>query len=291
MNEIVFQSPFGEWRIRSCAPPLDLAPFVESFWETRGTVGYGYEKLLPTGTVEFMINLGPSQAVLQCPTDKNPKTFRDAWIAGIQDVPMFTAPAHGNDTFVTHFVSASLRPEAVCELFGVDAIDTSGIVIDAEDMLGREIRSLRDRIGEATDTRLRFDALAKFLRTQRRLRARPVPFAAVWAMGRTLATHGNLRVDDLCSELGVSRKHLNTVYKSAAGLSPKMYARLARFRSVVDCLHGAEKPWVGIAADRGYFDQAHLIRDFKQFAGEAPNSFLENRGPDGESVNFAEVPD
>ena len=65
MDEIVFQSPFGAWRIRSCAPPLDLAPFVDSFWETRGTVGYGYEKLLPTGTAEFMINLGPPQSVLQ----------------------------------------------------------------------------------------------------------------------------------------------------------------------------------------------------------------------------------
>ena len=168
---------------------------------------------------------------------------------------------------------------------------TAGRVIDGEDLVGRCIRSLRDTIGEVSDTRVRFAALAEFLRLQRQTRSRPAPFAAVWAMGRTLASQGNLRIDDLCDELGVSRKHLNDIYKSATGLSPKKYARLTRFRSVVDTLQGPAEPWVDIAAERGYFDQAHLIRDFKQFAGETPGSFLVNRGPDGESVNYSDKPE
>ena len=291
MNEIVFQSPFGEWRVTTCAPPTDLARFVESFWETRGVVGYGYEKLLPSGTAEFMINFGPAQAILQRPTDKNPATFCYAWLSGIQDAPVYTAPVHGTDTFTTHFVSASLKPEGVCEVFGIDAVDTARRVIDAEDLVGRSIRSLRDRLGEAPNSVSRFAALAEFLRARRLAFARPAPFAALWAMGRTLALQGNLRVDDLCKEMGISRKHLNSIYKSSTGLSPKIYARLTRFRSVVDRIHEPVEPWVSIAADKGYFDQAHLIRDFKQFAGETPNSFLRNRGPDGESVNFADRPD
>ncbi|MGI9288225.1 MAG: helix-turn-helix domain-containing protein [Pseudomonadales bacterium] len=291
MNEVVFQSPFGEWRFTTCAPPADLAPFIDSFWETQGTVGYGYEKLLPSGTAEFMVNLGPSQVVLQRPTGEKPATFQDAWLSGIQDAPLFTAPAHGTDFFTTHFVSASLKPEGVCEFFGVDAIDTARRVINAEDLVGQCIRSLRDRVGEAPSAEFRFAALSDFLRVQRLSSARPAPFAAVWAMGRTLALQGDLRVDDLCSELGISRKHLNNIYKSSTGLSPKTYARLTRFRSIVDRIQGPLESWVGIAADKGYFDQAHLIRDFKQFAGETPNSFLRNRGPDGESVNFADLPD
>ena len=291
MNEVVYQSPFGDWRIRSRPPPFDLAPYVDELWETYGTVGYGYEKLLPTGNAEFMINLGPPQTVLQRPTDKSPATFREAWLAGIQGAPLFTAPAHGSGTFTAHFVSASLRPEGVCELFGVQAIDVANRVVEAEDLIGRDVRSVRDRIGEAPDTRCRFDALIELLRAQRSRWARPVPPAAVWAMRRTLALDGKLRIADLCAELGVSRKHLNDIYKCAAGLSPKTYARLTRFRSVVNRLQGPIEPWVSIATDRGYFDQAHLIRDFGKFAGESPTSFLESRGPDGESVSFAEVPD
>jgi len=287
VNEIIFESPFGEWRITSMPPPLDLAPFVIGYWETRGLVGYGYEKLIPRGTAEFMINLGPPHNVLQRSIDADPMTFRNAWLSGVQGAPLFTAPAHGSDVFNTHFVSACLRPAGVCELFGTEAIDTANRVIEAEDMLGGTICSLRDRIGEASHTEHRFDALSEFLRLQRSKRARPAPFAAVWAMGRTVASHGNLRIEYLCDELGISRKHLNKLYKSAVGLSPKTYARLTRFRSVVDRLRGPAEPWAGIAVDEGYFDQAHLVRDFKQFAGEAPESFVRNRGPDGESVNYS----
>ncbi|MEM8817784.1 MAG: helix-turn-helix transcriptional regulator [Pseudomonadota bacterium] len=291
MNEVVFDSSFGEWRVTTCPPPLDLAPYIESFWETYGTVGYGYEKLLPSGTAEFMLNLGPPQSVLERPADDNPATFRHAWLSGIQQAPLLTAPAHGADTFTTHFVSASLRPEGVCELFGTDAIDTAGRVIDAEDLVGYGIRSLRDSMGETSRTSVRFAALADFLRLQRKTRARPAPFAAVWAMGRTLASNGDLRIDQLCDELGISRKHLNKAYSSATGLSPKTYARLTRFRSVLSRLQEPLDAWADIAADRGYFDQAHLIRDFKQFAGETPASFLKTRAPDGESVNFTERPE
>ena len=266
MHEIVFQSEFGEWRVTSCDPPPDLAPFVESFWETRGFVNYAYEKLLPSGTVEFMVNLGPPQVVLDDPADKNPATFSHAWLSGIQDAPLLTAPAHGSDGFATHFVSASLKPEGVCELFGVHAIETARRVIDAEDFVGHSIRSFRDGIGEAPDVEHRFTLLADYLREQRRIRHRPASQAAIWAMRQTQAMQGDLRVDDLCKELGISRKHLNTLYKSSIGLSPKMFARLTRFRSVLEIIQGDSQSWVDIATNRGYFDQAHLIHDFREFA-------------------------
>ena len=205
---------------------------------------------------------------------------------------MFTAPAHGTGEFDTHFVSASLRPEAVTRIFGIDADAVSRSVIDAEDVFGSDVRSLRDRVGESGGTASRFAALIGFLREQRRQRSRPAPFAAVWAMSKTLATHGSLSVDDLCGELGVSRKHLNKTYRTATGLSPKTFARLTRFRSVIDRLQCPDSDaWATIALDRGYFDQAHLIRDFRQFAGETPTAFMQHRSPDGESVNFNEQPE
>ena len=291
MHEIVFESPFGEWRVRTSPPPVELAPFVDSFWETHGVVGYGYEKLLPSGLADFMVNLGPPQMVLQKPSDKLPVTHRHAWLSGIRDSPLYAAPAHGNETFMTHFVCASLRPEGVRQIFGVDAVDTAAQVIDAEDLLGSSVRTLRDRIGEAADTAGRFSALADFLRVQHQSRARATSEAAIWAMAYTLNHQGNVRIQHLCSELGISRKHLIELYKSAAGLSPKTFARLTRFRSVVARVQNPADTWVNIASEFGYFDQAHLIRDFNQFAGESPSSFLANRAPDGESVNYGEAPD
>ena len=288
MQEIRFQSPFGEWRIVRTAPPPDLADWVSEFWETRGVVGYGHEKLLPSGTAEFMVNLGPPQMVLRNPTDPAPTLYGHAWLSGIQDRPLLTAPAHGSELFTTHFVSASLKPEGVCALFGMDAIHTSNRVIDADALIGRGVRALRDRLGETSTTRQRFSALVGFLRSAHARQSRPAPFAAIWAIGHTLNRNGNVRVDRLCNELGVSRKHLNTLYKRAVGISPKTFARLTRFRAVVERLENPADSWADIAIDRGYFDQAHLIRDFNRFAGESPASFLDSRAPDRESVNYAE---
>jgi len=291
MDEMIFESPFGEWRIRTCRPPSDLAPYVDTFWETCGVVGYGYEKILPSGNADFMVNLGPPQLVLQQPADDEPATFKHAWLSGIRGSPLFTAPAHGNATFMTHFVSASLRPQGVFELFGIDAVDTAEQVLNAEDIFGRLIRSVRDQIGEAVDTRDRFGILANFLRHQHHHNARLASKDALWAMNRTLALQGNVRVEDLCADLAISRKHLNKIYKSAVGMSPKTFARLSRFRCVINRVQDLSDPWVDIAADYGFFDQAHLIRDFNLFAGESPNSFLLNRAPDGESVNFENKPE
>lgn len=288
MFEVRFESPFGEWCMRHTAPPPDLAACVAGFWETRGVVGYGYEKLLPSGNADFMVNLGPPQQLLRSASDPDPDTFRDAWLSGIQDRPLLTAPAHGNELFETHFVAASLRPAGVPELFGVDAVESAGQVIDAQSMIGSGVRSLRDSLGDLTTTAARFGLLARFLRQQKARFSRPAPFAAIWAAGQTLSSHGNVRIEDLCGSLGVSRKHLNHLYRLAVGLTPKTYARLTRFRSVIARIDDPASAWADVAANRGYFDQAHLIRDFKRFAGESPTSFLRNRAPDGESVNYAD---
>ncbi len=291
MEEITFQTPFGEWRLASATPPADLAPFVAEFWEIEGVAGYGYEKLIPRGLADFMINLGPPQNVLQHPTDLAPPTYVDAWLSGIHDTPLFAAPAHGSGDFNTHFIGARLKPEGVAGIFGMDASDITNRVVEAEDFAGPAVRSARTQMGETSNTQNRFAILSDFLRRQARNHGKHPSPTVLWAMDRTLAMGGNLRIDQLCAELSVSRKHLNALYKHAVGLSPKTYARLARFRMVMDRLDApAQETWVGIALDRGYFDHAHLVRDFNQFAGEAPEAFLKNRGPDGESVSYAEAP-
>ena len=69
------------------------------------------------------------------------------------------------------------------------------------------------------------------------------------------------------------------------GLAPKTIARLMRFRRVVDRNPAdLSARWTEIALDAGYFDQAHLIRDFRQFAGMTPVEFLRNRLADGSGV-------
>ena len=286
MDDVCYESDAGAWIFRATEPPPDLAPYVTMLWETSGEVGYAYEKLLPSGNVDLMINLGPPQSIVDADNRTIRNTLKDAWVSGLQSRPLFVAPSGVNGPFYTHFIGASLRPESVRALFGIDGAELANDVIEADAVFGRRVDDYRERIGIARCASERFDALIDLLRALQREFSRPLSCDAVRGKDRLLGVHGNVSISTLCQELGVSRKHLNSLFSSHVGVSPKTYARLLRFRAVVDGLSCVSNEWVRMAAVRGYFDQSHLIRDFGQFAGEAPMSFLQNASPDGESVNY-----
>ena len=102
---------------------------------------------------------------------------------------------------------------------------------------------------------------------------------ALRAVAELEASGGALRVETLSGTLGVSRQYLAAQFRDHVGLSPKLFARICRFRSaraaalatapVLAGPHGHD--WATLALDNGYFDQSHLIRDFQDFTGASPD--------------------
>jgi AraC-like DNA-binding protein len=69
-----------------------------------------------------------------------------------------------------------------------------------------------------------------------------------------------------------------SVWQHGVGLTPKVFARLARFRHAMRRIHTAtEVDWTDIALASGYFDQPHFIRDFREFSGVSPSAYLRYR--------------
>jgi transcriptional regulator GlxA family with amidase domain len=79
-------------------------------------------------------------------------------------------------------------------------------------------------------------------------------------------------VAEVAARLGVQARQLERRFKLRVGLSPKYFARIRRFQRVFPEVEGAG--WVEAAAACGYYDQAHLIRDFRAFAGEPPAALV-----------------
>jgi methylphosphotriester-DNA--protein-cysteine methyltransferase len=87
---------------------------------------------------------------------------------------------------------------------------------------------------------------------------------------------GALRVEELAAQLHVSRQHLAAQFRQHVGLSPKLYARICRFRRATATLRTdttGSLDWAQLAADCGYFDQSHLIHDFQEFSSSTPEQF------------------
>ena len=84
------------------------------------------------------------------------------------------------------------------------------------------------------------------------------------------------RLSIVADELGVSERHLRRVFLETVGLGPKAFARLARFRRAVRIARAAkgEQAWAEIASATGYYDQAHLIAEFRDIAGTTPRALL-----------------
>lgn len=92
------------------------------------------------------------------------------------------------------------------------------------------------------------------------------------AVGMLATEESATRIEALADHLGVSRRQLERRFRAEIGVTPKTLAMVLRFRRVLDAIDRRSEDWPAIALRCGYFDQAHLIRDFKRFTGRTPGN-------------------
>ncbi len=152
--------------------------------------------------------------------------------------------------------------------------ELSGQLVDLADVLGPAGRRLAEQLRETRTWRQRFAAMDQFL--LRRLASGPRPSPEVgWAWQRLVASGGAVPISRIADEVGWSHRHLIARFRQQVGLTPKIGARLVRLDAVWRRIEKrGPLDWGQVAADAGYADQAHLIRDFRQFTGTTPAEFL-----------------
>jgi AraC-like DNA-binding protein len=172
------------------------------------------------------------------------------------------------------YVEVRLAAVSAYTVLGVPLDELRGRIVDLCDLLGANGRRLAERLREAPTWRHRFTILDHLLLDRLERGPRPSPeVARVWQ--RLVATGGAVRIGRLADEVGWSHKHLITRFRQQVGLSPKTAARLVRFDRVLRRLDQPEPPhWERLAADAGYADQAHLVREFRTFTGGTPTAFV-----------------
>jgi AraC-like DNA-binding protein len=99
------------------------------------------------------------------------------------------------------------------------------------------------------------------------------------AVATLFASRGQATPESLARDAGLSMRQLQRRLFAATGLGPKSLASLVRFRAVFDELQAdAPSPWLAAALAAGYFDQAHMIRAFRRYAGQPPRAYLASAG-------------
>jgi AraC-like DNA-binding protein len=257
-------------------PAPALRPFVTAY------VGYrlsgfpaGVHLGMPSQAMTAVISLSEALDLAAVPGSL-PQDGRFATLAGGLTSRSVAIRHDGSQ----HGVQVSLTPFGARALYGMPAAALVDTLVPLDDLLGRLGAELVDRLRHAASWDARFAALDHvFLRALGRGasgrheagRARP-EVAEAWR--RLVATRGRAQVGAIASDLAWSRRHLSRQFRREVGLSPKAVARVLRFEHAHRLAARADPPsWARVSATAGYADQAHLVREWREFTGLSPTAW------------------
>ncbi|AGZ44517.1 helix-turn-helix domain-containing protein [Actinoplanes friuliensis] len=249
-------------------PAAALRPYVAHYsgWRQDGAPMVTHRGL-PSPYLTLVLTLDDPLVVHAHPDRRQSPGRYDALLGGLHLSPALIA--HGGRQAG---VQVAVHPLGCRALFGLPAGELSGLDLDLADLL-TDVEQIRERLRAAGTWPERFAALdASLLALARRRHAEVHPDVA-HAFGRLLTTGGRLPVRTLADEVGWSPRHLTDRFRVETGLGLKEAARVVRFDRARRRLTPRTR-LADLAADSGYYDQAHLTREFRALAGCSPSRWL-----------------
>jgi AraC-like DNA-binding protein len=257
-----------------------LRAAVASVWFTSGAVAPGAGQcVLPNGVTELIFALDDAaHGVSGSPA------VRRCWVAGLQRGPLVISPALGVPLVGVRFRAGGLRA-----LWRLPSHRLTDAVVELDGFDDRVLLTLRDRLAASANVGEALAVLVAVLAPRLDLAAvRPGP---VPAAVRALHATPGLGIAALAREIGVTHQHLVRLFQDRVGVAPRTLARIVRFAGAVRLVEagrladarGAPR-WSAVAAEAGYYDQAHLVAEFRAFAGTTPGAFWARRIPGAEHL-------
>ncbi|GAA5102359.1 AraC family transcriptional regulator [Nocardia iowensis] len=173
-------------------------------------------------------------------------------------------------------VQVQLDPLTARRLLGVPMDELRNGAVELAEFHGRAVRRLAERLAEIPTWPARFALVAEYLRERSAAADDREDAAVTYAVRELRRSRGLLPIATLAAESGWSPRHFRRRFAEQVGLPPKDYGSLLRFSAALSAL--ASEPtrdMSTLAGDFGYYDQSHLIRDFRRFAGAPPGRLLD----------------
>jgi AraC-like DNA-binding protein len=268
--------------IASRIPAPPLAAYVERLWYCEGQAPYPRLKVLPVPSLHLMINLGDACRVYGPGANRTgPGVAGDAiWAAGLRSAcHVMDLPRD------VRALNVSFIPSGAYPFLQMPLGELRDRVAPLEALWGRAAAAeLRERLAAAPSAQARLALLERLLLARLAgLDEAPCGLELVrHAVAQIARAHGALSIRALSARLGVSHKHLITLFRQLVGATPKAVARLSRLQHVLEAIDPAVDPnpaaarvlmrahWAGVAQCAGYYDEAHLDRDVRAFTGHTP---------------------
>ena len=243
---------------KTYVPEKPLSEFVGLFWYWRGhDVSYSRERVLPTGTVELVIDLANGRASA-------------AGLSGPRSQFFVIERRVQDELLGIHF-----KPGGAFPFLKAPLDELHNLNLSLADLWGeKNVGELIGLVHEAPTIDLKFQVLEKWLllAANRPLQHHP---AASFAVSEFRRTPGLLTSAEMAERVGFSQRRFIEIFRGEVGLTPKLFCRVQRFQQLISGIKNQDAiDWADAALSYGYYDQAHFIHDFQQFAGLTPTQYL-----------------
>lgn len=267
------ETPASGPTYREYAPAGALRPFVECFWtrdidpreaEPRATPQL--HRILPDGCIDVVLTFSPH--------GDEPET---AMIVGTMTKALVITPMNAPESFV----GVRFRPAKASAFLEMPASEVTDLRI-AIDEIWPDANAVRDALAVEPNADARVRALEHVLTARLSPNALRPTADVDEAVRRIVDAGGTLGITRLAPALGVTRQHLARRFAELVGVSPKTFARVVRLKRAIEVARriplGQPVNWSMLALEVGYYDQSHLIDEFREMTGVTPSTWLSGIG-------------
>jgi len=259
-------------RLVTHEPGFPLAKFVGTFWDCTDAPPHSRERILPSGTIELVINLREDEIrIYDAGQPDRCERFPGIVVSGTYARAFVIDPTQHASMMGIHF-----RPGGAYPFLGGNLAELANRHLALQSVWGRPAVALRERLCHAATPQQRFKILEETLDAQVRLSPEHPAVALALDIFGPLGVGETVRA--VSKVVGLSQRRFIQVFKDYVGLPPKLFCRVLRFqhaRTVMD--ETATLSCAQLAFSCGYYDQSHLIRDFQEFSGLSPTNYLRLR--------------
>lgn len=252
-------------------PGPPLAALIRCFWYWEGAPQpHARERLMPNGEASMIFNLRDEEIRVYDADD--PRRYVSCGLVALAGAR--TSGCAIDAASEDRVIGIQFQPGGVFPFLRPPGGDVANQSLALDLMWGRAAGALREELLEAGSVAEMFGILERGLLAQL---ARPLELHPAIAFARTHICRAPhiATVAGVMERVGLSQRRFIELFRDQVGLTPKAFCRVRRFQRVLESVHRRKSvDWVQVALDGGYYDQAHFIHDFQDFAGMTPGAYL-----------------
>ncbi|MBG9377380.1 AraC family transcriptional regulator [Panacibacter sp. DH6] len=249
-------------RFEQFLPAAHLKPYIRYYVVSENPAAHTY-KVLPAAGMVIGFQYNGQLAVME---DHTPTFLASAGITGIADRYRIFAHAGSIGTILVYFTVTGFAHFA-----NAPANELFNLQVSLENIFHRQkIDDVKEKLAQAKTTVQRIRVVEQFLLAE--LKEKAHDKLIMEAVRMIYDSKGAIKISQLHRRLYISQSPFEKRFRKLVGTTPKKFASIVRFNTVLKAL-GSAKSLSDICYENNFFDQAHFIKDFRQFTGDTPEAF------------------